>query len=173
MYFLKDGTERVVSFATRPADIDAITDAEWAAATDHSSAVVKPLDIDFDDPNTFPFNTIDQRGEGQRAGRDNYHGNVRIGRDWDDADMQADETAASEIALAEFAAKGETLYIGVYRGPKLASAGALVAGDEYDYFEFTGGRAKSVADEENYMMKDVVLQPTGECVSQGVIVAAA
>lgn len=171
--YVKDGVERVVSFASRPADIDAITVTEWSAATEISGGIVKPLDIDFDDPNTFPFNTIDKRGAGDRAGRDNYHGNVRVARDFDSADMQPDETSIFEITLALLAAKGEDLFIGVYRGPKLQSAGALVAGDEYDYFEFTGGRAKSVADEENYMAKDIVLRPTGECVSSGVLVAGA
>lgn len=172
-YYVKDGTERVVVFASRPADPFAITVAEWTAADDVSGAIVKPLDIDFDAPATFSFATIDQTGNGERPGRDNYHANVRIARDFDPTDQQSDATSVAETALAIFAAKGETICVGVYRGPKLVTDGALVAGDEYDYFEVVGSRARSVADEENYMAKDIACTAGGFSVERGVLVAGA
>jgi len=170
--FIKDGVERVVQFDERPEDPWAITVTEWDAATDHSGAIVKPLDIDFDDPATFQFAVITETGNGMRPGKDNYHANIRIARDYDPETQQLDATSVFEIALAVFAAKGERIFIGVYRGPKLSTDGALVAGDEYEYFEINGGRAKSVADEETYIAKDVVCTPAGFSVSGAVLAAA-
>lgn len=172
-YFLKDGTERVVRFTERPADPYAITDVEWAAATDDSGAIVKPLDIDFDDPATFPFATIDEMGNGERPGKDNYHGNVRIVREFDPETKQPLNESVSEAALDAWGAKGERLYVGVYRGPKTVADGALVAGDEYDYFELIGSRAKTVADEENYMAKDIAATAGGYAVERAALVADA
>lgn len=171
--FIKSGTERVVEFAARPADPFAITATEWAAATDHSGAIVKPLDIDFDDPETFTFAVITDTGNGERPGKDQYHANVRIARDFDPETQQADATSEFEIAMDVFAAKGEKIFIGVYRGPKIITDGPLVAGDEYDYFEIFGGRAKSVADEEGYIAKDIACTAGGFSVSRGVLAAGA
>ncbi|MFW7414759.1 hypothetical protein [Demequina sp. SO4-18] len=169
--FIKDGNERVVVFDTRPADPAAITVTEWSGATDHSGAIVKPLDIDFDDPATFAFAVINALGNGQRPGKDNWHANVRIARDFDPGTQQPDATSDFEIALDTFGAKGETIRVGVYRGPKIVTDGALEAGDEYDYFEIIGGRAKSVADEETYIAKDVTCLPGDYAVSRGVLVS--
>ncbi len=164
MLFLKDGTERVVHFASRPADVDAITTTEWAGATDYSDSLVKPLNINFADSSRFAFATINVKGNGERNGRTNAAGTLRIVRKYVEGTKQPDPSA--DAAFAAFGTKGVEVKLGVYRGPKEYNDGALVAGDEYDYFEFETDTARVVDEDENYICYDVPLVFIGTYAAQ-------
>jgi len=159
MRYLKDGTERVVQFATRPADFNAITitatTGEWTVADDHSGGIVKPLNITASDSNRFTFNTIDTAGNGERAGRSNAAGTVRIVREYAAGDTKQIDPAA-DTAFIAFGTKDTEVLLGIYRGPKLDGV-ALAAGDEYEYYEFTTDVPKVVEETDQYICYDVAL----------------
>lgn len=155
MFYLKDGTERLVAFATRPANIEAIKVTEWTAADDHSAAIVKPLAVNASDSTKFPFATIDTAGNGERAGRSNAQGTLRIVRFYkDDASKQIDAT--KDTGFIAFGTKGTEALLGVYRGPKLNGV-ALIIADEVEYYEFTTDVPKVVEETDTFICYDVPL----------------
>lgn len=166
MRFLNDGVDKVTLLASTPADVDAVTAAEAAAGTDHSGSIVNPLDVNFADSTRFTFKTIDVEGNGERNGRTNAAGVLRIVREYDTADNQPHAT--EDATFTAFGTKGTTVRLLIRRGPK-ASAAAWAAGDEYDYFEFETDTARKVAEDDNYICFDVPLIFIGTYAAQKTI----
>jgi len=156
--YLKDGVEQVVLFASRPADVQAITatvtTGEWTTATDLSPGIVKPLSINASDSNTFAFNTINVSGEGNGVGKSKAAGTLRIKREYDSTDSQPDTSA--DTVFTALKTKNTLVRLGVYRGPK-ASGAAKVAGDEVEYYEFYTDTPRVVEEDDMYICFDVPL----------------
>lgn len=169
-FFLKDGTERLVVFGAEPANINAITEGEWAGATDHSESIVKPLPAFFQDSATFAFAVITQKGNGEGIGKTSAGGTLRIVRHYLEGTKQIDP--ALDGAFAAFGTKNTLVRIGLYRGPKEWTDGPLTAGDEYEYLEFWTDVARVLEDDETYIAYDVRLVFKGNYAAQKVLVSS-
>lgn len=132
---LADGNVKVVLLAARPADINAITVTEATAvgAKDMSSRI---LSSDFDlgptGSDSIPDKPLDAKGNANTHGLSNFGGGLSVFRYFDPATGMADAT--DDWAYDAVKDKGTTLCL-VVRETGKDSGDAIVAGDEYRYYE--------------------------------------
>lgn len=130
---LADGNVGLFILATKPADIDAITATETAAAVNYSS---KTLASDFDlgptGSDSVAEKDLTAKGNASVFGPSNFGGGFTVFRYFDPATGQADAT--DDAMFAAVKNKGTTLHIVVRENGKDATA-ALAADDEYRYYE--------------------------------------
>jgi len=128
--FMDQGTAvRWFTDADIPADMEAITVAEWEAGADIADQlVVGSSSFQFTDPDTTDEKTYKDKGKVQQPTYDNYEGNATMRRDRDATGLLL---PADPLTVFEHRSVG---YIALRPGQPEDEA--VAAGQDYVYFKF-------------------------------------